>query len=115
MTRVLLVGFTAGAADPTETTTDLDTVRTMIADGDAAVEASGYEVVRAWIGTDHDAGVAEVRRVLSNGRVDIVMVGNGVRGQPQYTELFEQVTSRFESSPTATVACPACRAAFGSG
>ena len=58
MRRVLLVGFTAEAADRTGLDIDVETLRTMIDAGDAEVEAAGYEVVRGWVCTDHAAGVA---------------------------------------------------------
>ncbi|MBV9720539.1 MAG: hypothetical protein JO082_01290 [Mycobacterium sp.] len=93
MTRVLLVGFTADAVDLSDLPVDLESLRKSIAEGDAEVEAAGYDVERAWIGTDHYAGVDEVRKALTNSAFDIVMVGNGVRGNPQYTVLFEQVVN----------------------
>lgn len=93
MTRVLLIGFTADAVDLSNLPVDVETLRKMIANGDAEVSAAGYDVERAWIGTDHDAGVAEVRSALTGSTFDVVLVGEGVRGNPQYTVLFEQVVN----------------------
>ena len=93
MTRVLLVGFTADAVDDAELPVDRETLRKEIADGFDAVEAAGYDVVRAMIGPEHEAGVATVRRALTDGGVDVVMIGNGVRGTPENTELFEKLVN----------------------
>ena len=93
MSKVLIVGFTAEATDRTGLDIDLETLRTMIAEGDTAVEAAGYELVRGWVGTDHAAGVAGVRDLLTSQTFDIVMIGNGVRGVPRFTGLFEQLVN----------------------
>ena len=91
MTRVLLVGFTADALpDPP---VPVDTLRQAIADGYAAVEEAGYDVEKAWIDADFEAGLAGLRTALTDRTFDVVMVGNGVRGQAQYTELFERVVN----------------------
>ena len=105
MSKVLIVGLTAEATDRTGLDIDLETLRNMIAAGDAEVEAAGYEVVRGWVGTDHAAGVAEVRELLIAQTFDVVLIGNGVRGVPRFTELFEQlVNAVHELAPRARFA-----------
>ena len=106
MTRVLLIGFTAEASDLTNSPLDVDGLREVIDAGNAAVEAAGYEVVHGWIGTDHEASVAEVQRLLSSTSFDIVLIGGGIRGHQQFTELFERLVN------LAHTAAPKARFAF---
>ncbi|GLY16808.1 hypothetical protein LWF15_07795 [Kineosporia rhizophila] len=113
MTRVLLIGL-APEAVTLPPGLDAETLRARIAEGNAAVEQAGYDIVRALIGNDHAAGLAEIRRLLADPTIDIVMIGNGVRGRAEFTELFEQIVNAghelapqarfaFNADPTSTL------------
>lgn len=91
--HVLIIGFTAEAADLSSSPLDVDDLRQLITDGDAQVREAGYEVTRGWIGKDHDAGVREVERLLRTAHFDIVLIGDGVRGPSRFTELFERLVN----------------------
>lgn len=105
MNSVLIIGFTAEATDLTGLDISVESLRERIAAGDAEVVAAGYEVARGWVGTDHATGVAEVRELLTAHTFDVVLIGNGVRGFPRFTELFEQlVNAVHELAPRARFA-----------
>ena len=115
MTKVLIAGFTAEATDLQHSTLNVDQLRDLIAAGDAEVSEAGYEVVRGWIDSDHDAGVARVRHLLSTTTFDIVLIGGGVREDTGVTNLFERLINAvhelaphtrfaFNSDPSDTLA-----------
>jgi len=93
MTKVLTIGFAAEAADLSEIHTDRETLRKMIADSADTLRAAGYDIVEVMIGLDQAKGVEAVREALRNDTFDVVLIGNGVRGVPGNTELFEALVN----------------------
>lgn len=93
---------------------DEATLTARIAAGEAALREEGFDIVACQVSADPDEAAATVRECVAANRVEVVMIGAGVRMAPEHTLLFERVVNLlnelvpgivfcFNTSPESTV------------
>ncbi len=93
MIRILMIGLHPRALDYSKLPPGLDeaTMTERIEAGFGAAVAAGFDAVSCLIGTTPDAAEAEIRATFGRDRFGLVMIGGGIRMNPEYTELFERI------------------------
>jgi len=72
---------------------DEATLTARIAAGEAALDEAGFDIVSCQIPADPDEAEARIRQCVAGRPIEGVMIGAGLRTEPEYTLLFERVVN----------------------
>jgi hypothetical protein len=84
---------------------DEATLTARIEAGEAALRAEGFDIVACQVSADPDEAEATIRERVAANRVEVVMIGAGVRMAPEHTLLFERVVNLLNELVPGIVFC----------